>query len=97
MAAAEADTTASAHGHTHFDSLRPLLLCPLASSHPSADLHSSLQLELSRLGAGYVPPGRLKAHVYIMSYDVFRLNQACRGSRGLTAASSPQKGAQGGR
>ena len=33
------------------------------------------QLELSRLG-GYVPPGRSAAAVYIMSYDVFRLNQA---------------------
>ncbi|KAL4421506.1 hypothetical protein ABPG75_010797 [Micractinium tetrahymenae] len=37
---------------------------------------AQLKLELGRLGTMYVPPGREKAHVYIMSYDVFRLNQA---------------------
>lgn len=42
---------------------------------PHAAHAPALQLELSRLG-GYVPPGRCAAAVYIMSYDVFRLNQA---------------------
>ncbi|PSC67575.1 hypothetical protein C2E20_8771 [Micractinium conductrix] len=36
---------------------------------------AQLKLELQRL-ASYVPAGRQAAHVYVMSYDVFRLNQA---------------------